>query len=401
MTTLEDGYGINLVPLATFAMETYGNDPCEVFLPKTSGDGTPLSIKSRNLIAQMHKAITVIQFKVEGALIDKHPEWDMADRKLLHHLDCERGIVTIDGKEYEMKDSNFPTIDPADPYRLTEEEAELIDKLTHSFLVSDKLKRHINIFFSHGCMYSVSNSNLLFHASIPMNADGTLKEVRLFDKAYKGKELLHQIGMLMRSAFNSDTPEDLREYAVDYFFYIWCGPDSPLFDKSKMATFERYFLTDKEVQDEIKGHYYRLREDPAMCDRILDAFEVKGEHRHIINGHVPVKAGKGENPIKADGKMMVIDGGFSKAYHNTTGIAGYTLVFHSKGFELVQHEPFSSAEEAVRNGSDIKGTTKIVEMSSQFLRVRDTDIGDELQGQINELLELLYAYRHGIIKENK
>lgn len=401
MATLEDGYGINLVPLATFAMETYSGDPCKVFLPKVGNDGTPLSIKSRNLIAQMHKAISVIQFKIEGALIDKHPEWDMADRKLLHLIDREKGTVRIDGKDYPMKDCNFPTIDPKDPYKLTDEEADLMRKLTHSFLVSDKLKKHINIFFSHGCMYAISNSNLLFHASVPMNADGTLKEVELFGKKYKGKELLHQVGMLMRAAFNDDTPEERRQYAVDYYFYIWCGPDSPLFDKSKMATFERYLLDDKQVQEEVKGHYYRLRLDPEMCDRILDAFDVKGTHRHIINGHVPVKAGKGESPIKADGKLMVIDGGFSKAYHNTTGIAGYTLVFHSNGFELVQHEPFSSAEEAVKNGSDIKGTTKIVEMSSEYVRVRDTDIGEILQGQINELMELLYAYRHGIIKENK
>lgn len=401
MATLEDGYGINLVPLATFAMETYSDDPCEVFLPKVGNDGTPLSIKSRNLIAQMHKAISVIQFKIEGALIDRHPEWDMADRKLLHLIDREKGTVRIDGKDYPMKDCNFPTIDPKDPYKLTDEESDLMSKLTHSFLVSDKLKRHINIFFSHGCMYAISNSNLLFHASVPMNADGTLKEVELLGKKYKGKELLHQVGMLMRAAFNDDTPQDRRQYAIDYYFYIWCGPDSPLFDKSKMATFERYLLDDKQVQEEVKGHYYRLRLDPEMCDRILDSFGVKGTHRHIINGHVPVKAGKGESPIKADGKLMVIDGGFSKAYHNTTGIAGYTLVFHSNGFELVQHEPFSSAEEAVKNGSDIKGTTKIVEMSSEYVRVRDTDIGEILQGQINELMELLYAYRHGIIKENK
>jgi fructose-1,6-bisphosphatase-3 len=207
--------------------------------------------------------------------------------------------------------------------------------------------------------------------------------------------------MLMRSAFNNDTPKAELDYAVDYYWYLWCGPDSPLFDKSKMATFERYFLSDKEIQHEEKGYYYKLREQPEVCDRILDAFGVTGNHRHIINGHVPVKAVKGENPIKANGKMMVIDGGFAKAYHNTTGIAGYTLVYHSSGFQLVQHEPFTSAEEAVRNGSDIVSTTQIVELNQQRLRVRDTDKGEELQAQINELTELLYAYRHGFIKERK
>lgn len=401
MATLEDGYGINLVPLATFAMEVYGDDPCKVFEPKVPADNTSLSIKNRRIIAKMHKAISVIQWKLEAALIARHPEWGMDDRNLLHRLDFENNTVNIDGKDYPMPDMNFPTVDPKAPYELSDEEAELVDKLVHSFLVSDKLRRHIDIFFSHGCMYSVSNSNLLFHASIPLNADGTLKEVEVMGEKYKGKDLLHKVGMLMRSAFNADTPAEIKDYARDYYFYIWCGPDSPLFDKSKMATFERYFLTDKEVRHEEKGFYYKLREDPRICNMILDAFDVAGTHRHIINGHVPVKAGNGENPIKADGMLMVIDGGFSKAYHDTTGIAGYTLVYHSTGFQLVQHEPFTSEEEAVRNGTDIVSTTQIVEYSSTPLRVRDTDIGVELQGQINELMDLLYAYRHGIIKERK
>lgn len=401
MATLEDGYGINLVPLATFAMETYGDDPCPIFEPKVPSGDSSLSLKSRRIIAKMHKAISVIQWKLEAALIARHPEWNMEGRNLLHLIDMEKKVVLIDGKEYPMPDVNFPTIDPADPYRLSDEEAELVEKLVHSFKISDKLKKHIGVFFSHGCMYNVCNGNLLFHASIPMNEDGTLKEVEVMGRRYKGKELLHNVGMLMRSAFNNDTPADVRDYAVDYYFYIWCGPDSPLFDKSKMATFERYFLTDKAVRHEEKGHYYRLRLDPKICDLILDDFGVVGKHRHIINGHVPVKAGDGENPIKAEGKLMVIDGGFSKAYHNTTGIAGYTLVYHSRGLQLVQHEPFSSAEDAARNGTDIKSTTQVVELNADPVCVRDTDIGGELQGQIDELLELLYAYRHGIIKERK
>lgn len=399
MATLEDGYGINLVPLATFAMETYGDDPCKIFEPKVPSGDSSLSLKNRRIIAKMHKAISVIQWKLEAALIKKHPEWKMDDRNLLHLIDMEKKTVTIDGKDYPMPDVNFPTVDPADPYALSDEEAELVEKLVHSFKISDKLKRHIGIFFSHGCMYNVCNGNLLFHASIPMNEDGTLKEVEVMGRKYKGRELLHSVGMLMRAAFNNDTPREVRDYAVDYYFYIWCGPDSPLFDKSKMATFERYFLTDKAVRHEEKGHYYRLRQDPEVCDRLLDAFGVTGKHRHIINGHVPVKAGDGENPVKAEGKLMVIDGGFSKAYHDTTGIAGYTLVYHSRGLQLVQHEPFTSAEDAARNGSDIKSTTQIVELNADPVCVRDTDIGVELQGQIDELMELLFAYRHGIIKE--
>lgn len=399
MATLEDGYGINLVPLATFAMEMYGDDPCGVFEPKLDKDNPANNVKSRALLARMHKTMAVIQFKLEGGLIDKHPEWKMADRKLLHAISADRTTVTIAGKEYPMLDTHFPTIDPSDPYRLTAEEKQLVDKLHHSFQISDKLRRHIGIFFSHGCMYTIVNSNLMFHASVPLNADGTLKDVELMGRKYHGRELLHNIGMMMRAAFNRDTPSDVRDYAIDYYWYLWCGPDSPLFDKAAMTTFERYFVADKSTHEEKKGNYYLLRDNEEVVDRILDAFGVRGSHRHIINGHVPVKVGKGEQPVRAGGKLMVIDGGFAKAYHNTTGIAGYTLVYHSRGFVLVQHEPFSSTEEAIRKGTDIVSSTQLVEMSKQRMRVRDTDKGEELQSQIDELRELLFAYRSGMVKE--
>ncbi len=399
MATLEDGYGINLVPLATFAMETYGDDPCTSFGPHIDSESNVHTEKTLRLIARMHKAISIIQFKLEAAMIDKRPEWGLSDRKLLGNIDLERGVFVLDGKEYEMKDSNFPTLDAADPYRLTPEEEELVQKLHHSFVVSNRLQKHVKCLFSNGCMYGVYNSNLLFHASMPLNADGTLKEVAVNGHLYKGRELFHRIGMLMRSAFNDDTPDNERDYATDYYWYLWCGPDSPLFDKSKMATFERYFLVDPSTHREEKGHYYELRNSAEVCDMILDSFGVEGEHRHIINGHVPVRTSAGESPIKAGGKLMVIDGGFAKAYHDTTGIAGYTLVYHSRGFQLVQHEPFSSAEDAISHGTDIVSTTQIVEMSQHRMRVRDTDKGRELQSQINELMELLYAFRHGIIKE--
>lgn len=399
MATIEEGYGINLVPLATFAMEAYADDPCSNFMPKLDPDDPIPSEKSLKLMAKMHKAISVIQFKLEAALIDKYPKWNMADRKLLGAIDFGKGTLTLDGKEYELNDTSFPTVNPADPYALTTEERELVDKLHHSFMISNRLQKHIRCLFANGCLYGVYNSNLLFHASMPLEADGSLKEIDVAGKKYKGRELYHNTGMLMRSAFNDDTPEEEKEYAIDYYWYLWCGPDSILFDKAKMATFERYFLNDKETHKEPKGHYYRLRDDEKVCDMILDAFNVSGEHRHIINGHVPVKTGSGESPIKANGKLMVIDGGFSKAYHRTTGIAGYTLVYHSRGFQLVQHEPFSSAEDAIIHGTDIMSTTQLVEMSSHRMRVRDTDKGQELQGQINELTELLYAFRHGIIKE--
>lgn len=398
LATLEDGYGINLVPLATFAMEEYGDDPCEGFEPHLSEDSQH-SEKTQRLIAKMHKAISILQFKLEAQLIDRRPEWGMADRKLLGNIDFDRKVFTLDGKDYEMRDTNFPTINPDDPYALSPEEEELIEKLHHSFQVSDKLSKHIKCLLSHGCMYGVYNSNLLFHASMPLNADGSLKDVEINGKKFKGKSLMKEIGSTMRAAFNYDTTPEERSFSRDYYWYLWCGPDSPLFDKSKMATFERYFLADKSTHHEEKGYYYKLRNNEEVCDMILDEFEVTGPHRHIINGHVPVRLNKGETPIRANGKLMVIDGGFAKAYHETTGMAGYTLVFHSRGFQLVKHEPFTSAEEAIKNGTDIVSTTQIVEMSSQRMRVRDTDKGDILQSQINELTELLYAYHHGMIKE--
>ena len=402
MATLEEGYGINLVPLATFAMETYKDDPCEEFIPKTSGGIGYIDEKTIRLSAMMHKAIAVLQFKIEAKLFEKHPEWQMKNRMLFNNVDYERGVCVIDGVEYEMKSCNFPTVDPNNPNALTKEEEELMEKLHHSFTVSEKLRKHIDILLSHGCMYNITNNNLLYHASVPLNDDGTLKEVELFNgQRYKGRELMHHTGLLIRAAFQKDSSPEERDFARDYFLYLWCGPDSTLFDKSKMATFERYFLKDKETHKEHKGNYYKLRDNEEVCDRILDAFGVKQPNRHIINGHVPVHAASGENPIKARGKLMVIDGGFSKAYHKETGIAGYTLVYHSRGFVLVQHEPFTSEEDAVTRGTDIKSITQIVEMSSHRMLVADTDIGDELRGQISYLKKLLYAYRHGLVKESR
>ena len=401
LATLEEGYGINMVPLATFALEVYGDDPCDEFIPKLLKDDGRLDEKTRQLIAKMHKAIAVIQFKTEAAIFKRRPEWQMEDRNLLEHIDFDKQICTIDGTEYAMKSCHFPTISADNPTALTPEEDDLMKKLHHSIRVSEKLRKHIRTILSHGCMYTICNQNLLFHASIPLNDDGTLKNVEILGKTYAGKELMSYIGQLVRAAFQSDTPADLKAYAKDYFLYLWCGKDSPLFDKSKMATFERYFLVDKSTYQEEKGNYFKLRNSEDVCDRILDAFGITGANRHIINGHVPVHASKGENPIKAGGRLMVIDGGFSEAYHSETGIAGYTLVYHSRGFVLVQHEPFTSAQDAILRGTDIKSSTQIVEMSAHRMLVADTDKGIELRSQISELKDLLYAYRHGIIKEKR
>ena len=400
LTTLEEGYGINLVPLATFAMETYGDTACKEFIPKSSGESMKLDEKTMRLTALMHKAIAVIQFKVEAQLFEKHPHWQMTNRAVLRHIDYTRGVITLDGKEYQLTSNEFPTIDPNNPLELTPEEKMLAKRLRHSFKVSEKLQRHVRLLLQHGCMYAIYNNNLLFHASVPLNDDASLKEVEVFPgQTLSGRKLLHKIGMLVRTAYQKDAEPEEREYAIDYFLYLWCGPDSPLFDKSKMATFERYFIAEKETHKERKGNYFMLRDNEAVVDSILDAFDVKGENRHIINGHVPVHVANGENPIKANGKLMVIDGGFSEAYHKETGIAGYTLVYHSRGFQLVQHEPFASAMDAIRTGRDIKSTTQIIEMSSHRMLVADTDKGVELNKQVADLEELLYAYRHGIIKE--
>lgn len=396
MATLEEGYGINLLPLATFAMEYYAQDPCKEFIPHTD---KPLDEKNCRLIAQMHKAISIIQFKLEAQMRLQYPEWDMHNQGTLENIDFKKKVYLLDGKKYTLKDTLFPTVDPLNPYKLLPEEEELVNKLHHSFRISEKLQKHIRCLLSHGCMYGIFNGNLLFHASIPLNDDGSLKEVKLNGKKYKGRELLHHIGMYIRTAFQNDVPKTERQKARDYFWYLWCGPDSPLFDKNRMTTFERYFLEDISLYHEEKGNYYKLREKPEICDSILDAFEVKGNNRHIINGHVPVHASQGENPIKADGRLMVIDGGFAKAYHKTTGIAGYTLVYHSRGFLLIQHEPFTSTREAIMNETDIKSSTQIEVMTGKRVRVRDTDKGIILQRQVQELRELLYAYQHGIIKE--
>lgn len=401
MTTLEEGYGINLMPLATFAMDTYGDDPCEEFIPKiSSADSARVDEKSIRLAALMHKAITILQFKEEAAIIKRHAKWKMSDRLMLNYIDYDKGTITLNGKEYPLKSNSFPTIDPKHPNRLTPEEKQLMDKINHSFQVSEKLHKHIRLLLQHGCMYAVYNNNLLFHASIPLDEDGKLKEVEIIPgTTCSGKDLLYNIGMLIRSAFQIDSTPEERNYAIDYFLYLWCGPDSPLFDKSKMATFERYFIDDKETHTEEKGNYFKLRDNEQIVDNILDAFDVVGDNRHIINGHVPVHVCNGENPVKANGKLMVIDGGFSQPYHKETGIAGYTLVYHSRGFVLVQHEPFTSTIDAIQKCSDIKSSTQIVEMSSHRMRVADTDIGRELKNQISDLQRLLYAYRHGYIKE--
>ncbi len=388
LATLEDGYAVNLLPLATHAIDTYADDP--LCLRPT---------KEATLNAQMHKAISVIQYKLEGQLIANHPEWNMHHRRLLLGLSADKTSVTIDGRTYPLTDTFLPTVDSDEPEALTTAEHEVVERMRHTFKVSERLQRHMRLLLHHGCMYAITNGNLLFHASIPLNADGTLKEVSLQGRKLKGKELLHQTGMLMRQAFNATASKQTRHDARDHFWYLWCGPDSPLFDKDKMTTFERQFIDDPETHHEQKGHYFTLRNDPQVIDHILDQFEVGGNHRHIINGHVPIHASRGESPIKADGRLMVIDGGFSHTYHQTTGIAGYTLVHHSRGFELIEHEPFTTAKEAAERGTDIAGSITVVEHAERRLTVDDTDKGQLIQRRLTELQALLHANRNGQLRE--
>ncbi len=397
--TLEDGYGISLVSLATFAMEAYADDPCERFIPRVL-DGTKRTMteKERRITAQMHKAITVIALKLEGQLYEAHPEWQMTDRNLLTAIDYTHGTINIAGKSYELLDKQFPTIDASNPCRLSSEEEALMQRLQHSFEMSPRLRGHIRCLLRRGAMYGIYNDNLLFHASVPLSEDGSLKPVVIGGEMVSGRALMDRVDRLVRQAFDEQADKKERTRSRDFIWYLWCGPDSPLFDKSKMATFERYFIADKETHHEEKGFYYKLRDNARVCDHILNDFGVTGQHRHIINGHVPVHVSRGENPIKAEGRLMVIDGGFAAAYHETTGIAGYTLVYHSRGFQLVQHEPFASRSEAVERGTDIRSTTQIVEMTGQRQMVADTDKGQQLREQIEDLRGLLNAYRTGLIK---
>ncbi|MFI3331094.1 MAG: fructose-1,6-bisphosphatase [Rikenellaceae bacterium] len=400
LATLEDGYGISLVPLTMFAMDVYGDDPCEIFAPRSVAEDVLYNQRTLQLIAKMHKAITIIQFKLEAQMVERRPEFDATDRKVLENIDFEKGVYIYEGKEYALKDTNFPTIDPENPYVLTEEERELVDKLHASFARSEKLQKHVDCLYKLGSLYLVINNNLLFHASIPLNEDGSFKSVEILGEYFSGRAFMDRVDKIARDAFFNRDNATVRAFSVDYMWYLWCGKNSPLFDKERMATFESYFLADKKMSHEAKGHYYNLRDREDVCIKILEEFGIKDkQHSHIINGHVPVKAASGETPVKANGRLLVIDGGFSRAYQTHTGIAGYTLVYHSRGLELVQHEPFSSTQKAIEEGHDIVSRSVIVEHNMRRVMVRDTDKGLMLMEQVSELLCLLRAYRSGLIKE--
>ncbi len=399
LSTLEDGYGINLLPLASLAMEVYGDDPCELFKPRIVQEDKPYDDRSLDLLGKMQKAIAVIQFKLEQEIIARRPEFEMADRLLLHRIDFDEGTVTLhNGKKYDLLDKNLPTVNPKDPYKLTALEQDVVNKIAHSFTQSEKLNRHLEHLYAHGSIYLVANKNLLYHASIPLDKEGKFKKIGLRGKTYSGRSFMDKVDQLVRTAYFNKEDVELNGFAKDYMWYLWCGKDSPLFDKSVMTTFERYFIADKETHLEEKGYYFEYRENRDTCEMILQEFGLDDPDAHIINGHVPVKAIRGEEPMRADGKLLVIDGGFSKAFHPTTGIAGYTLIFNSQGLQLVQHEPFTSAKEMIEKEDDIHSVTVIKEFISHRMLVKETDDGKKMADKIADLQKLLTAFRTGLIK---
>lgn len=389
---LEDVYGINMLPLARFALNTYSKDPCTSFVPKEAKDS------DISLMSKIHKAISIIQFKIEGQVIKNNPKFNMESRLLLDKIDYTKGTVKINGVDYPLTDTNFPTIDPKDPYKLTEEEDEILEKLKQSFVHSEKLQRHVKFLFSKGSMFLKYNSNLLFHGCIPVDKDKNFTKVKLFDKILSGKKYLEEIDRICREGFFNKTDKKIKEICMDIMWYLWCGEYSPLFGKDAMKTFERYFTTDKELHKENKNPYYSLYEDQDFINKIFEEFGLDPEKSHIINGHMPVKEKRGESPIKANKKLIVIDGGFSKAYQKETGIAGYTLIYNSYGLKLVSHQPFEDVNTAIAKCIDIHSSTRIIKRVLERKTVRDTDIGEDIQKQIEDLYELLNAYKRGFIK---
>ena len=394
---IEDGYGINMVPLATFAMDAYKDDPCERFVLKNSTD-EERSKKETEMNRKMHKAITIIRFKLEGQLVQKWPDFGMQNRCLLHKINYEKKTVEIDGQEYPMLDTYFPTIDPENPYELTPEETEVMARLRTSFVHCEKLQRHVRLMLKRGSMYKIYNGNLLYHGCVPMNEDGSFAKVNIYGKYYSGKELYDVLESYVRKAFFSLDKEE-REKGQDMMWYIWTAPNSPLYGRSKMATFERYFLEDKKMHHESKNAYYHLFDKPETADKILHEFGLKDGRVHIINGHVPVERMAGESPVKCNGKLILIDGGFSKTYRRKTGIAGYTLTYNSYGLTLSAHEPFDFSDSAVRDELDIVSHQEAVEYADRRILVGDTDYGKRMMSRIEELKELIRAYQSGEIAE--
>ena len=401
LDVIETGYGISLRPLSVLANEVYKHCDTRCFNVKLTGDDADqYSEKDKLLSARMYKAITMILFKLEGQKILRRPEFNMADRLLLDKIDYEKRTITVGGTTYPMEDCDFPTVDPKDPYQLTEEENQVIDQLTESFRHSEKLQRHVRFLYSKGSMYKVHNGNLLFHGCIPMSDDGELLTFTIGGKERSGKDFLDYADRTARKAYydKRGTPE--RIFGMDFLWWLWAGRNSPIFGRDRMTTFERRFIKDESTWSEPKNSYYSFYQDQRVCDMLLKEFGLEGDHCHIINGHVPVKAKKGESPIKGGGKLLVIDGGFSRAYQPTSGIAGYTLIFNSRHFRIVSHQPFAGRKEALKRNRDIDNDSRIFEVLEKRMKVAQTDEGVDLQSQVDDLVNLIEAYRSGAVAEN-
>lgn len=398
LNTLENGYGISLLPLASLAAEFYGNDPCKPFQPALATE-TELTPHERQLLAQMHKAITLIQLKLEAQIILRRPQYRMDDRLLLDKIDHEQGTICLNGAVYPLLDRHFPSLDPHHPFELTDGEQRVIDKLKLAFGNSRRLQRHVRFLFSKGSMYRIHNGNLLYHGCIAMNEDGSFKAFLVGNEAFTGRAFMDRVERLARQGYFATNDPVQKQYGMDAMWYLWSGEQSPLFGKAKMATFERYFIADKSTHVEQRNAYYALRDQEETARRILQEFGLDPETGHIINGHVPVKVKQGESPVKAGGKLIVIDGGFARAYQEKTGIAGYTLVANSHGLLLAAHDPFESTQQAIEQELDAAPRIGILEQYPVRKRVKDTDLGLDIQRRLDELNALLKAYRQGLIKE--
>ncbi len=395
---IEDGYGINLRPLTVFALETYANDPCTCFIPHNP-NAVKISKHDEEFWAKLHKAISIIRFKLEGQIIMNHPEFLMENHLMLDKIDYNNGTITIDGNTYKLLDTNFPTIDPQNPYELTEAESDLMSSLRSSFMHSEKLRKHIRFIYSKGSMYLVCNDNLLYHGCIPMTHDGEFAEYEINGLHVSGKKLLDRAEQIARVGYFGRTGSAEKAYGEDFLWYLWCGVGSPVYGKNKMTSFERYFIADENAWVEIKDPYYDHISKVGVCEKILAEFGVKPDRfSHIINGHVPVKIKKGESPVKAGGKLLVIDGGLSKAYQKQTGIAGYTLLFNSHGLLLSAHDSFESVKNAITKDDDIYSSLDTIATAPSRLLVEDTDGGKNIQKKIDDLRTLVDAFRKGIVK---
>ncbi|MEM7119133.1 MAG: fructose-1,6-bisphosphatase, partial [Chloroflexota bacterium] len=397
METLQNGYAISLLPLATFAMSAYEDDPCTIFYPKTSG-AEEYTENELLLMAKMQKAIAVIQFKLEAQIIQRRPHYQMEDRLLLDKIDYEEGMIWLNGRSYPLRDAVFPTIDPANPYKLTPDEESTVQKLQQAFAISEKLQQHVRFLFAKGSMYLVYNGNLLYHGCIALEEDGSFMGFEVDGQEFKGKAFMDRLDRLARQGYFSHDAE-ARLYGQDAMWYLWTGAKSPIFGKNKMATFERYFIVEKETHKEEKNPYYALRDREETAVSILREFGLDPDTAHIINGHVPVQVKRGESPVKAGGKLLVIDGGFAKAYQRITGIAGYSLIFNSYGLLLASHIPSESTENAAEGAVNMQTRTEILEQNQTRMRVKDTDEGRDIQQKIDYLQALLHAFRSGLIKE--